>query len=187
MLRIQTASAWVETVLGDLDRFLLDHASCERKASSFAMSMLLHYPDKRRLVMEMCELAREELSHFQLVLECIDARGLTLGPDEKDAYVGQLLALARRERSAYFLDRLLLGAIIEARGCERFGLLAAALSGDLKRFYEKIARSEARHQGLFLDLANEYFPREEITPRLDELLDHEASIVSKLLYRPALH
>ncbi len=187
-LRIPTPNAWVETVLGDLDAFLIDHAACERKASSLALSMLLHYPDKRRLVLEMCELAREELSHFQLVLELIDARGLVLAPDVKDAYVGQLSALARRERAAYFLDRLLIGAIIEARGCERFGLVAAALpEGELKRFYEKIARSEERHRGLFLDLAAEYFDREEIVPRLGELLDHEASILARLPLRPALH
>ena len=187
-LRAQTSPEWVQTVLADLDAFLLDHASCERKASSFALSMLLHYPDKRRLVLEMCELAREELSHFQLVLNLIDERGLVLTRDTKDSYVRQLSALARPGRSAYFLDRLLLGGVIEARGCERFGLVATALPpGDLKRFYEKIERSEARHRGLFLDLAGEYFDPAQISPRLDELLDEEAQILERLPLRPALH
>jgi tRNA-(ms[2]io[6]A)-hydroxylase len=178
----------VQIVLDDLDAFLLDHAACERKASSFALSMLLHYRDRRRLVMEMCELAREELSHFQLVLGVIDARGLVLVPDAKDAYVRRLSVLARPEPEPYFLDRLLLGGIIEARGCERFGLIAAALpAGDLKRLYEKIERSEARHRGLFLELAAEYFDPEQIRARLDELLVDEARILESLPLRPALH
>jgi len=187
-LRFTTSPKWAETVVADLDTFLLDHASNERKASATAMSMLAHYPDRRELVLEMAELAREELVHFKLVIHLIDERNLILRTDEKDPYLKALRDSVRRGREAYFLDRLLLAAIVEARGCERFGLIAAALPpGTLQDFYEQIAESEARHHELFVRLATLYFPTGEVATRLDELLEIEAEIVRTLPIRAALH
>ena len=158
-LRCATDPQWVQTVLNDLDAFLLDHASNERKASALAMSLVAHYPDRDVLVREMIQVAQEELEHFRRVFEIIDARGLVLAADIRDPYVRALLEQLRKGRDPYFLDRLLVAGVVEARGCERFGLLGEALPpGELKDFYQDIARSEARHHGLFLRLARTYFP-----------------------------
>ncbi len=183
-----TKPAWTQTVLSNFDAFLLDHAACERKASSMAMSMLLHYPDKQALVKAMTELAIEELLHFKAVMSHIQERELTLPADEKDPYVNQLRQAQRRGSEEYLLDRLLLASIIEKRGAERFGLVAEALSDNrLKDFYSKIAESEARHYILFLDLAKQYCDSETILPRLNELLIIEAKIVDQLPLKAALH
>ncbi|HKD12502.1 MAG TPA: tRNA-(ms[2]io[6]A)-hydroxylase [Thermoanaerobaculia bacterium] len=187
-LKIPTPPRWIECVLRDFDSFLLDHAACERKASGTAMNLVSHYPDRRELVAAMIELAQEELSHFARVYERIAERGLTLAPDSKDPYVGRLSREFRQGSGAYFLDRLLVGGIVEARGCERFGIVAETLpEGSMKEFYRDIASSEARHRGLFLRLARVYFPEEEIAPRLEELLDIEARVIRQLPLRSAVH
>ena len=187
-LRVATDPALVEVILGDFDAFLIDHAACERKASALALSLVMHYPDRRALVKAMVALAREELDHFAQVVELLDARGLVMSADEKDPYVGALLKLRRQGTGPYFLDRLLLGGIIEARGCERFQMIADALpQGREKTFYTDIARAEARHHGLFVRLAREYFDDAEVRARLDELLDAEAEIVAELPLRARLH
>ena len=187
-LRYSTSANWADTVLADFDSFLIDHAGAEKKASGMAMSMALHYADKPDTVSVMIDLAIEELEHFREVVRLMSDRRLQLKKDDKDIYVNQLRKQLRNGRDDYFLDRLLLGGVIEARGEERFRLITHALpSGQLKDFYTDISNSEDRHQHLFIHLANKYFPRETIRTRLDELLDVEASIVSKLPDRPALH
>jgi tRNA-(ms[2]io[6]A)-hydroxylase len=187
-LRVETSPLWLKTVLEDFDTFLLDHAAAERKASAVALSLISHYPDRRDLVAAMMDLAREELDHFYQVYRQLDARGLTLAKDTKDDYVGELRRQIRSGREDYFLDRLLVAGIVEARGCERFGLIAEALKGDpLGDFYLEIATSEARHREMFIDLAGAYFPKDRIESRLDSLLDAEASILASLEIRPALH
>jgi tRNA 2-(methylsulfanyl)-N6-isopentenyladenosine37 hydroxylase len=187
-LRAPTSALWTRAVLGDFDSFLQDHANCERKASGSAMNLASHYPDRLELVAAMIELAREELDHFAQVYRHMAARGVVLGPDRKDPYVARLSREYRKGSREYFLDRLLLAGILEARGCERFGIVAATLpAGPLKDFYRDIARSEVRHQGLYLDLARLYFEGPAVDARLEELLDAEARIVADLPPRPALH
>ncbi len=187
-LKIPTSPLWTQAVLGDFDSFLQDHASCERKASGSALNMASHYPDRKRLVSAMISLAREELRHFSQVYRYMAARGLTLGPDRKDPYIRRLSQEYRKGSEAYFLDRLLVAGILEARGCERFGLVASALPpGPLKAFYGDITRSEARHQGLYVRLALLYFDPPAVQARTDELLEAEARIVAELPPRPALH
>ena len=165
-LRSASPKAWLEAVLANFDRFLLDHAACERKASAMAMHLAAHYRDRRVLVDAMVDLACEELDHFRQVYRIVSERGLELAPDEKDAYVNAMNGLSRRGTrgtEAYFLDRLLLAGIVEARGCERFGMIAEALSeGRLKSFYRQIEDSESRHRELFYGLACEYFRQCEI-------------------------
>lgn len=187
-LRVPTSRQWIHVVLSDFDAFLLDHASCERKASGTAMNLVAHYPNRDELVSAMIELAQEELSHFARVYERIAERGLTLGSDAKDPYVGRLSREFRQGSDPYFLDRLLICGIVEARGCERFGLVAEALpEGPMKEFYRDIAISEARHRGLFLRLARVYFSEEAIAPRLEELLGVEARLIAELPLQPAVH
>ncbi|MCV6620715.1 MAG: tRNA-(ms[2]io[6]A)-hydroxylase [Cellvibrionaceae bacterium] len=187
-LRFATPDAWAEAVMQDLDSFLIDHAAAEKKAAGMANSMLSHYPDKIELVNAMIDLSIEEMVHFKQVVKIMHERGLTLQADSKDAYVNEFRKSIRKGSDAYFLDRLLLGSVIEARGCERFGLVAEALpEGSLKKFYRNIAASEAKHDSLFEDLACLYFPQDSVASRLDELLDIEAAIVEKLPIRSALH
>lgn len=188
LLRIPTRPEWTTTVIADLDAFLLDHAANERKASASALTLVAHYPDRPELVRRCIELAIEELEHFRQVHRWIAERGLTLGPDTRSEYLRRLSAEFRDGREPYFLDRLLTAAIVEARGCERFGLLAAALpEGGLREFYRGLARSEVRHHETYLALANEYFDRGETERRLAELLDAEAHLLETLPLRAALY
>lgn len=187
-LKFKTPVTWAEGIVGAMELFLPDHAAAEKKASSMAMTMLSHYPDKPALVMAMADLALEELSHFRAVVKLMQQRGLMLLPDEKDPYVNNLRRCCRQGDVPYLMDRLLIAGIIEARGAERFGLLAEVLpEGELKRFYDSITRSELTHQALFFELAEKYAAPEAVSERLAELLDKEASIVSDLPFRIALH
>ena len=187
-LRYPTPPAWVAAVMADFDSFLLDHAAAEKKASGMAISMLSHYPDRVELVAAMADIAVEELSHYREVVKWIHRRGLLTAADEKDPYVLAFRDAIRRGREAYLLDRLLTASIIEARGAERFALVAETLEpGPLKTFYRSIARSEARHYQLFLELARRYIDEAVIAQRWNELLDIEAAIVADLPIRAALH
>ena len=174
--------------MADFDSFLLDHAAAEKKASGMAISMLSHYPDRTELVAAMADLAVEELTHYREVVKWIHRRGLITATDKKDPYVLAFRESIRQGSEAYLMDRLLTASIIEARGAERFALVAVALEpGPLKKFYQSIARSEERHFELFLELAEKYLSREAITQRWEELLDVEAAIVASLPIRAALH
>ena len=187
-LEISSSAAWIDAVMSDFDAFLLDHASNERKASAQALSLVAHYSDRTRLVETLIELAREELAHFQAVVRIATTRGLALAPDQPDAYVQALRARIRRGPEAYFLDRLLVAGVVEARGCERFGLIAGALEDPATAgFYREIADSETRHADLFVDLAATYFEGPIVEARLAELLAHEAEILRDLPLRAALH
>lgn len=187
-LRFATPTIWVEAVLQEFDVFLLDHAAAEKKAAGMATSMLSHYPDKPDIVSAMIDLAIEEMTHFREVIKWVYQRGLTLAADQKDLYINELRRQMRKGSEVYMMDRLLIGSVVEARGCERFGLVAQALPpGPLKQFYTAITESESRHEDLFLRLARNHFAEETISARMNQLLDAEANIVASLPIRPALH
>lgn len=187
-LQFATPVQWTQAVLADFDAFLIDHAAAEKKAAGMATSMLSHYPDKPDIVAAMVDLAIEEMTHFREVIKWIYQRGLTLGADDKDPYVNQLRKSMRKGSDVYLMDRLIIGSIVEARGCERFGLVAQALEpGPLKKFYQAITESEARHEDLFIKLAFGYFAEQDVLSRTQELLEIEANIVQALPIRAALH
>ncbi|MEX0943717.1 MAG: tRNA-(ms[2]io[6]A)-hydroxylase [Pseudomonadales bacterium] len=187
-LKSSSPANWIETVLTRFDDFLLDHAANERKASAMAMSMVAHYPDRTRLVTAMIELALEELNHFRQVVKLATSRQLTLRPDEKDPYVNQIQVHMRKGKDDYFLDRLLSAAVIEARGAERFDIIATTITDpELATFYKTLARSEHNHHQLFINLAGEYFSRDAIDLRLEEWLQIENTIMTGLPIRPRLH
>lgn len=188
-LKFHTPSAWTDAVMADFNAFLIDHAAAEKKASGMAMSMLSHYPDRKSLVRAMIDLAIEELIHFKQVLKLINNRGVQLGNDSKDPYVNQIRAAFRRNNSDHFLmDRLIVAGVIEARGYERFSLVAHALpEGKDKDLYMTIAKSEEKHKNLFIELAYEYFNKTEVDARLEEILDIEAEICAGLPFKAALH
>lgn len=187
-LRHRTSADWTAVVMADFDSFLQDHAAAEKKASGMAISMLSHYPDRMALVAAMADLAVEELTHYREVVKWIHRRGQVTTADRKDDYIAAFRQFIRRGREVYLLDRLLTASIIEARGAERFALVAGALDpGPLQRFYQSIARSEERHFELFLDLARAYIDHDSVAARWDELLDIEADIAARQPLRPALH
>lgn len=187
-LLFRTSDDWTRHILSNFDEFLQDHAAAEKKASGMAVSMLSHYPDKVELVAAMADLAVEELAHYREVVRWIHQRGLTTTADKKDAYVIRFRESIRNGKDEYLLDRLLTAGVIEARGAERFSMVAQALEpGGLQRFYQSIARSEERHYELFLRLAQVYFDGATVEQRWQELLETEASIVRELPLRAALH
>ena len=187
-LRIDTSTEWLTNVLDNFDPFLIDHAACERKASATALSFVVRYPNRKQLVEAMIDLAQEELSHFQQLTAVIHHRGLTLGSDTKDPYVNGLLKHVRGPSDQRLLDRLITFGIIEGRGCERFMMIAKALSpGPLKELYTDLVTSEARHHASFLHLVRQIYPQPVWRARLDGLLDIEAELIRTLPIRAALH
>lgn len=194
-LLIETRAAWLPAAVADLDRLLADHAHCEMKAASNALSLSTRCIDHPRVVRSLVEVSAEEIEHFKQVLDLLEQREVRLGIPEEDTYVAKLRAgAAASRRSARpistIVDRLLVGALIEARSCERFKLLAKALTeknDPLGSFYETLLASEARHHRLFVHLAIEVSGDEDIAPRFLELREIEAQIVSELPGAPTIH
>jgi len=189
-LRFATPPEWLTAVFGDFDRFLLDHAACERKAAATGMSFVVRYPDKSAIIEPLIEFAREELEHFQIMYRIIHERGLILADDYKDPYVNALRSQVRTGGEGVLLDRLLVAGIVEARGCERLFMVAEALrerASPLAEPYLELARAEARHHGLFFRLARACFSDPQIDERASQLLDYEAELVRKLPHRAAVH
>lgn len=181
-------AAWLDCVLNDFDSFLQDHASCEKKASGMAMSMASHYPDQPTLLAAMVDLAVEELNHYREVIRHMLARNITPAADQKDPYINQLNSLVRKGPENFLLDRLLIAAVVERRGAERFGLIANALQDpELKPFYQAITASEARHWTLFYRLAEQHCEHKAIAPRFAEIAEREAQIMLALPIRALLH
>lgn len=153
-----------------------------------ALNVASHYPDKPQLLNAMVDLAVEELGHYREVVRLLTKRGLTPGADEKDLYVRGLQAQIRKGPGLYLLDRLLVAAVVEKRGHERFGLIAQALpEGPTKQFYKSITASEHRHWQLFVDLASTHCEPALVEPRLLELASLEATLIADVPLRAALH
>ncbi len=187
-LKSATAPRWLEVALADFDSVLVDHAHCEKKAAANALSLLQIYPDIPGLPAQMARLAREESSHLAKVLELMEERGLTLGRDEGDPYAKGLQQLMRDGSRERRLDRLLVAGIIEARSHERLQLLADGLEeAALRKLYAELARSEDGHQKLFVRLAKNIEPEDQVDARLEQLLAAEAALVAKLPVRAAIH
>jgi len=183
-----TPPAWVAAVMADFPGFLQDHASCEKKASGMALSVASHYPDKPELLSAMADLAVEELSHYREVIRLLVARGLQPGADSKDTYVRGFNNAIRKGPENFLLDRLLVAAVIEARGHERFGLIAESLpSGPDQRFYQAITTSEHRHWQLFVRLAQAEASHACVWQRLHELIDIEAELIGQQPLAARLH
>lgn len=187
-----TEPHWVETAAADLPALLSDHAHCEIKAAQSALSLVARYAGEMpSLVDPLTALAREESEHFRLVHEQLSARAQKLGMPASDHYVTRLAAAARQNRhdgAPPLLDKLLVGALIEGRSCERFRLLADRLpQADLRAFYRDLMVSEARHFTLFSTLATEGFGRDASRERLAQLAEREAEIIKHLSVGPQVH
>jgi tRNA 2-(methylsulfanyl)-N6-isopentenyladenosine37 hydroxylase len=188
-LACNSSPQWVQTVMADFDSFLQDHANCERKASSMALSLIAKYPNRLEIIPELIETAVEELEHFRDVYTVMQERNIPLSKEiPQDAYVNQLLTLLRSSSNERFMDRLLLASVIECRGAERFKLIWEALpDGELKKFYHRLWASEAKHGNIFVKMALNYFADDVVYKRLDELIAAEAPILQALPLKAALH
>ncbi len=189
-LKLPTDPRWVNIVEKNIEEILTDHAYCEQKATSTAISLIVSFPEYTELVQEMTSLVKEEMSHFKMVHDRILARGWTLGRDRKDDYVNQLMKFFPKggSRTTQLVHRLLYAALIEARSCERFRLLSEELQDkELAEFYRKLMVSEANHYTMFLGFARQYGNREEVDQKWQELLDFEAEIMRDLGDKEFIH
>jgi tRNA-(ms[2]io[6]A)-hydroxylase len=197
-LAATTPASWAAAVLADPLLLLVDHAHCELGAAASAQALIRRFPFDHELAERMGALAQEELAHFRVVLRVIDERGGRLLPTEPNPYVLGLDAAARRSRGTgpELLDRLLLSALVEARSCERFELLATAAAsssehgdGDpaLARLYADLAPSERGHMLLFPELARARFGASAVRARLAILQAAEAEVLARLPLCPRIH
>lgn len=187
-LASRTDPAWLARVESDLESVLLDHAHCEKKAAGAAIKLLFSYPHHRFLQEPLAELAREELEHFQQVLALLDARGIRYRSIRPSAYGEALHALVRRDDPDRLLDLLSISALIEARSCERFQLLAEGVSDPgIARLYRALVACEARHHGRYAALATQLAGRAAAEARLAELAIEEARIVARVGEGVRLH
>ncbi|WP_412984815.1 tRNA-(ms[2]io[6]A)-hydroxylase [Pontimicrobium sp. IMCC45349] len=189
-LKLPTDPRWVNIVEKNIEEILTDHAFCEQKATSTAISLIVSFPEYTELVQEMTGLVTEEMSHFKMVHDIIIERGYTLGRDRKDDYVVQLMKFFPKggSRTTQLVHRLLYAALIEARSCERFRLLSEELEDKkLAKFYKKLMISEANHYTMFLGFARKYGDRKEVDQKWNDLLDYEAQIMKDLGKKETVH
>ena len=190
-LKLPTDPRWVDIAQKNIEEILTDHAYCEQKAASTAISMIIGFPEYPELVTAMTELVQEEMSHFKMVHDLILERGLTLGRERKDPYVIRLRSFFPKggSRTDHLVHKLLCAALIEARSCERFRLLSEELEDPkLRRFYRKLMISEANHYTLFLKLARQYGPsREAVDQKWEALLLFEATLMKSLGQQESIH
>lgn len=175
-LRCATPQAWVEAALSQLDILLIDHAQCEKKAASTAMSLLYRHVDRPELLKKMSQLAREELLHFEQVVNLLEDRSIPYESLTAARYAEQLRQPVRKQDPERLIDILIVGAIIEARSCERFVALIPHLDESLARYYRSLVKSEARHFEDYLSLARLYSD-ESIEPRLECFLTLEQQLI----------
>jgi len=180
-LQLPTDPRWASAAEMHLSDILTDHAYCEQKAASTAISLMITYPELSDLVTEMAALAREEMSHFEMVHKRLLERGMTLGRERKDEYVAAITKFfaPHGDRMKRLVHRLLIAALIEARSCERFRVLSESVQdAELATFYSRLMASEANHNTMFLKFARQYGDRTEVDRLWKELLAYEATVVA---------
>lgn len=189
-LKLATDPRWVTIVESNLEEILTDHAWCEQKAATNAITIITYNPDKVDLVTELLKLAKEELEHFEMVHDIIKARGYTLGRERKDSYVNELYKFMNRggSREQSMVDRLLFSAMIEARSCERFKLLSERIKDpELSQFYRELMISEAGHYTTFLGFARQYAHGVDVEKRWQELIEFEGEVIQRYGKEETIH
>jgi tRNA-(ms[2]io[6]A)-hydroxylase len=191
-LQLPTDPRWVNIVETKIEEILTDHAWCEQKAATNAITIVTinsEYPD---LVTDMLALAKEELEHFEMVHNIIKQRGLKLGRERKDEYVGELAQYMKQSntgsRVSGFVERMLFSAMIEARSCERFKVLSQNIEDpELAAFYRELMESEAGHYTTFIGYARKYGQGIDVEKRWREWLEFEASVIVKYGKKQTVH
>ena len=189
-LKLPTDPRWVNIVESNLEEILTDHAWCEQKAASNAITIITYNPELTDLVADLLALVKEEISHFEQVFEIIKARGYTLGRERKDSYVNELYQFMQKggSRSTSFVDRMLFSALIEARSCERFKVLSENIDdAELSKFYYELMVSEAGHYTTFLTYARKYGNDVDVDKRWKEWLEHEAKVIANYGKKETVH
>jgi len=189
-LKLKTDPKWVNIAEGNIAEILSDHAWCEQKAATNAITMIINNSEKEELVTELLNISREELEHFQMVHEIIKKRGLEFSRERKDDYVGQLAKFLRKDgsREQSLVDRLLFSAMIEARSCERFKVLSENIKDEeLATFYRDLMISEAGHYTTFLNFARKYGNVEEVNKRWKEWIDFEGELITNYGKSETIH
>lgn len=189
-LKLPTDPRWVNIVEKNISDVLTDHAWCEQKAASNAITIMLRYPEYTEMVKAMVDIAQEELTHFKMVVEKIEARGWVLGPEKRDEYVNLLFNFKRQGggRNQRMVDHLLFAALIEARSCERFRVLSENIQdADLAAFYKELMISEANHYTTFIGFARQYAEVDDVDKRWQEFLDYEAEVISRFGVKQSIH
>jgi tRNA-(ms[2]io[6]A)-hydroxylase len=190
-LKLPTDPNWVNIAKMNISEILTDHAYCEQKAASTAISMIISFPQYPKLVSAMADLAQEEMSHFKMVHDLIIERGLKLGRERKDYYVINLRSFFPKggSKNNHLINKLLVAGLIEARSCERFRILSEKLEDiKLRKFYRKLMISEASHYTMFLRLARHYGnSREQVDMKWENLLDYEAELINTLGDKESIH
>jgi tRNA 2-(methylsulfanyl)-N6-isopentenyladenosine37 hydroxylase len=185
-----TDPAWGRRAVAHVDEILLDHAHLEKKAAGTAVTLLFRYPEHAALQAPLAALAREELAHFEAVLAHLARRGVAFARQRPGRWAGRVQRVARPDPPHHLLDALLVAAVIEARSCERLGLLADALpevDAALAAFYRSLLAAEARHHGEYLRLAETLYPAAAVRARLAEVAAHEAAVLADAPFEPRLH
>ena len=189
-LKLPTDPRWVNIVEKNIEDILTDHAYCEQKAASTAVSLIVNFPEYTELVQEMIELVNEEMSHFKMVHDLILEKGWILGRDRKDEYVIQLLKFFPKggSRTTQLVHRLMYAALIEARSCERFKLLSQRISDpELSKFYYDLMVSEAGHYVTFITFARKYGKGIDVEKRWKELVAFEGEIIKSYGKSETIH
>lgn len=189
-LRLPTDPRWVNLVEKNIEEILTDHAYCEQKAASNAISCIVKFPEYPDLVDEMVRICREEMEHFGQVHQELLKRGLQLGRERKDDYVHDLSGFIMKggSRQQQFVDRMLFAAMIEARSCERFRMLSEEISDEgLRAFYRSLMESEAEHYTTFISFARKYGKEVDVDKRWQEFLDFEATLMAKYGKKETMH
>ena len=190
-LKLPTDPRWANIAQMNIEEILTDHAYCEQKAASTAISMIINFPEFPDLVSAMSELAQEEMSHFKMVHDLIVERGYQLGIERKDNYVIQLRGFFPKggSRKDYIVHKLLIAGLIEARSCERFRILSESLEDvKLRTFYRKLMISEANHYTMFLYFARKFgASKERVDKKWQALLDYEAEIMRNFSVDGTIH
>ena len=190
-LKLKTDPRWVKNAVeNNVEEILTDHAYCEQKAASHAISLIVNFPEYPELVDTMTDLSVEEMTHFKMVHELIQKRGFKLGRERKDAYVGDLMKFVRKGqgREIMLMDRLLFAAMIEARSCERFKVLSDHIEDEeLAAFYYDLMASEARHYTTFIKLAKTYCGEEVVDQRWADWLAYEGEVIEKYGTEEKIH
>jgi tRNA-(ms[2]io[6]A)-hydroxylase len=189
-LKLPTDPRWVEIVEQNIEEILTDHAFCEQKAATNAISLIVMFPEYSDLTSAMAELVKEEITHFQMVHDKIVERGWVLGRERKDDYVNELYSFVRKgyKRHIVLIDRLLFSALIEARSCERFRVLSENIQDEeLAKFYRELMISEAGHYTMFITFARKYAAGEDVEKRWQEFLDFEAQVIARYGKKETIH
>ena len=188
-----TDPRWVNIVEKNIEEILIDHAFCEQKAASNAISIIVQYPQYPDLVDAMVEICKEEIEHFKMVHEKLKDRGFKLGFERKDPYVNDLSKYLKKNqndgsRQGHFVKQMLFAAMIEARSCERFKILSEQLKDpDLKTFYRLLMESEARHYITFLNFAKKYGGKIDVNKKWNDFLVFEAELMKKYGLNETIH